>query len=187
MANSHRTESRTGGRSAGFTMVELIMVLAIAGIVSAFVMTRFLGANTFNAIVVRDQLVAMIRNAQQNALGRSSVSLTLTPNVGGSALTVVRSDDGGVVETVALNLGDVALSSDNNITTSCGSPNGQNAVSNGTPLTINFAELGSLTNSGVSGSVGAVNSALRICVNNDPVFSICVSPSGFAYAGDCDD
>lgn len=168
-------------------MVELIMVLAITGIVSAFVMTRFLGANTFNALVVRDQLVAMIRAAQQNALGRSGVSLTLTPNAGGSALTVVRSDSGGVVESVALDFSDVVLSSDNNITTACGSPNGQNVVSSGTPLTINFGELGSLANSGVTGSVSAVNSALRICVNNDPVFSVCVSPSGYAYAGSCDD
>lgn len=163
------------------------MVLAIAGIVSAFVMTRFLGANTFNALVVRDQLVATIRAAQQNALGRSSVSLTLTPDASGSTLNVVRSDSGGVFESVSLDFNDVVLSSDNNITTSCGSPNGQNVVSNAAPLTINFGELGALTNSGVTGSVGPVNSALRICVNNDPVFSVCISPSGFAYAGNCDD
>ena len=168
-------------------MVEMIVTLVIMGVLSAVIMTRFLDTNTFNAIVVRDQLVAMIRIAQQNALGRSNVSLSLTPSAGGDSLTVVRSDSGGMVDSVTVDLSDVALSSDNNITTACGSPNGQNAVANGTPLTINFGELGSLANSGVTGSVAAVNSALRICVNNDPVFSVCVSPSGFAYRGTCDE
>lgn len=182
---NHRASVHNG--AAGFTMVEMIVTLVIMGVLSAVIMTRFLDANTFNAIVVRDQLVAMIRVAQQNALGRSNVSLSLTPSASGDNLTLVRSDSGGVVESVTVDLTSVALSSDNNIITSCGSPNGQNAISNATPLTINFGELGSLANSGVTGNVGAVNSALRICVNNDPVFSVCVSPSGFAYRGNCDD
>lgn len=173
-------------RIVGFTMIEMIVTLVLIGILSAVIMTRFLGANTFNAIVVRDQLVAMIRTAQQNALGRSDVSLVLTPSAGGDDLTIVRSDSGGVVESVTVDLGDVSLSSDNNIVTSCGSPNGSNAVSNGAPLTLNFGELGTLENSGVTGNIGAVNSALRICVNNDPALSVCISPSGFAYRGDCD-
>ena len=55
-------------------------------------------------------------------------------------------------------------------------------------MTISFGELGNLGSSGVLGgaSTGAVSSAVRVCLNNDPVFSVCFSPSGFAYAGDCD-
>lgn len=182
---SKRSTSKQADES-GFSMVELIIGLVIAGIVAAVAMSRFTDGNAFNAIIVRDQLIAMIRTAQQSALGRSNVALTLTPNASASSLTVVRSDDGGTVDTVSVNLDSVSLSGDINVTASCGSVNGQTAIASGSPLAINFAELGALGDSGV-GSVSTVVSGLRICLNNDPVFSVCVSPSGFAYAGDCDD
>lgn len=164
----------------------MIITLVIVGIVSAFAMSRFLGANTFNAIIVRDQLIAMLRVTQQNALGRSGVSLTATPNASGSELIIVRNDSSGVIDSVSVDLDSVSLTGDINITSSCGTQNGQSAISNATPLVVNFGELGSLANSGVTGGIGPVSSGLRICLNNDPVFSVCVSPSGFAYAGDCD-
>ena len=175
-----------GTEELGFTLVELIIAMVVAGIVSAVVISRFVDSNAFNAIVARDQIIAMVRNAQQSALGRSNVALTLTPTVDGSELVVTRSDSGGEADSVTVDIDSVSLSADINLTSSCGSTGGQASITNATPLTINFGELGSLTNSGVTGAVGAVNSALRICLNNDPVFSVCVSPSGFAYAGDCE-
>lgn len=182
-----RSKAPKNFNKSGFTLIELIITLVILGIVSAVVIPRFISGNSFNAVLVRDQLVAMIRNAQQAALGRANVSLTFTPNSGGSDLSVARADSVGPTETVNIDLSSVTLSGDINVTSSCGSVNGQAAITDSTPMTINFGELGSLANSGVTGSVGPVNSGLRICLNNDPVFSVCVSPSGFAYAGDCDD
>lgn len=173
---------------SGFTLIEMIIALVILAIVSSVIMSRFLGSNEFNALIVRDQLISIIRTAQQNALGRTAVSLSVSPDASGDELAVVRSDSGGIVESISIDMRSVSISGDINVTSSCGSVNGQYAITNATPLTINFGELGSLANSGVTGgTIGPVNSALRICLNNDPVFSMCVSPSGFAYVGDCDD
>ena len=170
----------------GFTLVEMIVVMLLVAIVSATVISRFVGGNAFNPTIVRDQLISMVRGAQQASLGRTGVNLTITPAASGQSLALVTSDSGGTIESIAVDLGGVSLSGDINDTDSCASTPGADNITNATPMTITFAELGNLGNSGVTGSIGAVNSALRICVNNDVLMSVCVSPSGFAYAGDCD-
>ncbi|GAB5499202.1 MAG: hypothetical protein PsegKO_15130 [Pseudohongiellaceae bacterium] len=170
----------------GFTLVEVIVVIVLIGIVSALIVPRFLGSTSFNPVIIRDQIITMVRSAQQGALGRPDVEMTITPNPAGSEVTLTLSDNSGVFEENTAPLGDVSLSGDINTTASCGTTSGSQSISNSAPMTINFGELGDLAVSGVTGSTGAVTSALRICVNNNPVNSVCVSPSGFAYAGDCD-
>ncbi|MEX2470105.1 MAG: type II secretion system protein [Pseudohongiellaceae bacterium] len=173
-------------QSRGFSLVELVATLVLIGIISAVVVPRFVGSTSFNPIIVRDQLIAMARSAQQNALGRADVVMTVTPNPTGTEVTLTVSDGGGVIDEATAPLNDVSLSGDINITASCAATPGADAISNANPLTIAFGELGDLAVSGVTGSTGAVLSALRICINNTAVYSVCVSPSGFAYAGDCD-
>lgn len=170
----------------GLTLVELIITLAILGILSAVIMPRFLGSNTLNAVIVRDQIVALTRIAQQSALGRDEVVLTIQPNVSGSNATVTVSYDSPAVEieSATMPYSDVSLTTDNTAASCAGGAS--NAITNANPLNLNFGGLGDLLASGVSGSEAAVNSALRICVNNEPALSVCVSPSGFAYVGDCD-
>jgi len=170
----------------GFTLVEAILVIVLIGIISAVVVPRFVGSSSFNPIIVRDQIIATVRNAQQNALGRPDVELTITPDAGGSEVTLTVSDGGGVIDQTSAPLNDVSLSGDINITASCATTPGANAITSASPLTIAFGELGDLAVSGVGGNTGAVLSALRICINDSAVNSVCVSPSGFAHAGDCD-
>lgn len=170
----------------GFTLVEIIIVLVIVAVLAVFAISRFLSASTFNAPVIRDQLVSIVRTAQQNSLGRPDVSVAITPSSDGSSVTITSSDNGGTVSSYQTNLRDVSLSGDINTTASCGATPGGQSITNANPMTINFGELGDLAVSGVTGSTGAVTSALRVCVNNNPVNSVCVSPSGFAYPGDCD-
>lgn len=172
--------------SEGFTLVEAILVIVLIGIVSVVVVPRFLGSTSFNPVIVRDQIIATARSARQNALGRPSVQLIIAPSAAGDRVTLTVSDGGGVIDEVTAPLDDVSLSGDINITASCGSTPGSDAITSTSPLTIAFGELGDLETSGVTGNIGPVNSALRICLNNSAVNSVCVSPSGFAYAGDCD-
>lgn len=169
----------------GFTVTEMIITLVIIGILSAVIMPRILGRTAFNAPIVRDQIVSMARIAQQSSLGRDSVALTVQPNLSASSVVLSATSSGGTIESVSLPMTDVTITTDNT-DSSCGSPAGANTVSNGSPLYINYGALGNLINSGVSGSEAAVTSALRICINEEPALSVCVSPSGFAYVGDCD-
>lgn len=176
-----------GFNTQGFTLVELIVTLVIVSILAIVAIARFLRADTFNPVVVHDQLISMARTAQQSALGRSPVSLTVTPNAAGSEVVIQSVDGAGVIEEVALSLAGVSLSADINNTSSCEASSAA-PISSAAPLTIAFGELGNLADTTVvNGATGnPVNSALRVCVNDSATYSVCVSPSGFAYGGDCD-
>ena len=172
-------------KANGFTIVEIIIALVLVGIVGAVTISRFIGGNSFNPLAVQGQIVSIIRAGQQSTLGRSGVEVTLTPNAPGSELTVELEDAGGAIETQTIDLGGVTLSGDVNTTDSCDDTAGATTVSSGSPMVIRFGELGDLGNSGF-GAGTAVTSAVRVCLNNDSQFSVCVSPAGFAYEGDCD-
>lgn len=173
-------------RQLGFTMIESVMVIVFIGILAVFVMARFSSGDTFNSVIIRDQIVSLVRTAQQASLGRTSVSMTITPSAGGDSVTITTSDGGGTIDSVQLDLSNVTLSGDINKTASCAVDDGDFAIASATPMTLNFGELGDLGVSGVTGNTGAISSAVRICVNDSATDSVCVSPSGFAYAGNCD-
>lgn len=181
-----RGVTRLSKCAAGFTLIEVVVVILILSVISAVAISRILSGNALNAIVVRDQIISLARTAQQNALGRSDVDLIITPSAGGDEITLATNDNTGVVESYTFSFSSVSLSGDINDTDSCAVTNGADAITNATPLTLTFGELGDLGVSGVIGSTGAVTSAVRICLNDTASESVCVSPSGFAYAGDCD-
>jgi MSHA pilin protein MshC len=174
------------GFSRGFTIVEVVVVIVILGVLGLVVVSRFADSNSLNDNIARDQIVSLARIAQQASMGRADVTLTITPNASGNELELSVADDGDVIESATISTRGVSLSGDINVTDSCEVTPGASAISNGAPMTLTFEQLGNLGTSGVTGSTGAVTSALRICVNNSAVNSVCVSPSGFAYGGDCD-
>ena len=170
----------------GLTLVELVTVIAILAVIGAVAISRMLSGNTLNAIVVRDQIISLARTAQQNALGRADVELIITPSASGDEITLSTNDDSGGIESYTFSMASVSLTGDINDTDSCAVTSGADAITNAAPMTLRFGELGDLGVSGVTGSTGAVTSAVRICLNDTESESVCVSPSGFAYAGDCD-
>lgn len=171
--------------ATGFTLIEAVIVITLIGIISVVTISRFLGGNAFNPLAVQGQIVSMIRAGQQSALGRNDVEVTLTPNGTGTELTVELEDISGAIETQTVELRGVTLSGDVNDTDSCEVTSGATTISSGSPMILRFEELGDLGNSGF-GAGTAVTTAVRICVNNDADFSVCVSPAGFAYEGNCD-
>ena len=170
----------------GFTIIEFVIVILIAGVLSAVVFARFFDNQQFNGIILRDRIIAAARAAQQSALGRADVVLTITPNAGATQVTVNLSEVGGTIQSLVVDSRGVTLSGDVDVTSSCGTVAGTNAITNANPMTLEFGELGDLETSGVTGSTAVPTTSVRICINDSATESVCVSPSGFAYGGDCD-
>lgn len=168
----------------GFTIIEMVVAIVIVGILSAVTLSRFMGGNAFNAPIVRDQIISLARIAQQSALGRNDVEMTITPNPAGTSVFIEVTDSNGAnqISAETLSLESVVLSGDANNTDSCAPGDAGVAISNGNPMELVFGELGGLEE--VSGV--AVTSAVRICINSNASDSVCLSPSGFAYGGVCD-
>ena len=63
----------------GFSLVELILVMVIAGILAAVAVPRLVGKNSFDTRGFADQLAATVRSAQKLAVSqRRDVSVHLT-------------------------------------------------------------------------------------------------------------
>lgn len=72
---------RVGDNQRGFTLVELIMVMVIAGILAAVVAPRFFDANVFKSKGFADQVQATLRYAQKEAIAqRGYVCLAIAVN-----------------------------------------------------------------------------------------------------------
>lgn len=178
--------TRTGS-AQGFTLIELIVAIVLIGILSAVTFSRFLRSDTFNASINRDQIISSVRAAQQKVIGRSDVSLTLQPE--GGQLQLIVEQDNTEVQRSSAPLDGVSLSGDVNILDSCANTSGAYAITASNPMLLEFDSLGDLRRGGVQGGdyPGPVVTGLRICVNNNPQYSVCVSKAGYAYAGDCVD
>lgn len=170
----------------GFTIIEAVVVTVLIGIVAAVVMSRFLRSDSYNAIIARDQVVSMARAAQQKALGRDDIELTITPS--GNNLAIVISDSTGDVQSANVNASNVAFSGDVDQLDGCAVTAGTDAVTGAAPFVLRYDSLGDLQEGGVTGATGfpaTISSGARLCINNTAVMSVCWSATGYAYTGDC--
>ena len=170
-------------KASGFTLVEIVITLLIVGLLAAVVTARFADANAFNGVVLRDQIIALTRLGQQSAFGRPGVELRVTPDGGGDA-SLVLSDANGVIRRNTIAVAAVDFRADVDVTASCSSSQGA-PVTSGNSFIIAFSELGGAASAGV-GSLSAVTTSVRLCIDAAVNTSVCVSPAGFAYIGDCD-
>jgi len=101
-------------RSAGFSLVELTMVVAIVAIVSAIAVPRLSNATVrYQLDAAARRLTGDIEYAQQEAIASSS-SRTLTFNFLGMSYTITKRDSSGnasVVSVISLNDGPYRASS----------------------------------------------------------------------------
>lgn len=176
-------------RLRGYTVIELVVSIVLLGIVAAVVIPRFMAPNAFDEPVARDGLLTTIRAAQQAALGRDDVTFEIDRT--GSAWHLQVKDSGSTLrefefsaENIILETGSPASSND-----TC-STSFDTAVANDFELSFDaMGNLGEFSNTGVPGAPVAVDddfNGVRICLNDTDALSICVSPAGYAHAGNCD-
>jgi MSHA pilin protein MshC len=65
----------------GFTLVELVTVMVLIGIISVSMFSRIGAATSANVQAGRDDLIAALFFAQQTAMARSGITLTVNNNV----------------------------------------------------------------------------------------------------------
>lgn len=180
-------------KQQGFSVIELVLAILIIGIISTVAMSRLLEGDTYNAAVVRDQIISLARAGHHRALGRTDVALILRPN--GNDLEVITAEDFvdandfTTLQSSSIDARSVTVKGDVNVTASCGLTSGTDLLGNAAPMVIQYNELGDLYRGGVTSAVGypiAASTAMRLCINDDPIVSICFSPAGFAFAGDCE-
>jgi type II secretory pathway pseudopilin PulG len=162
-------------KNFGFTLVELISVLVVAGASTTLVMSRFADTSTFDERLASDQILSIARTAQQLGFSRSSVELFFQDT--GSELKVA-ARVGGVEQTSrTFPKSEVTIMVDG--TSTGGNPGVCSSLTS--PITLQFD-----SNAEVSGAYpsGNYNQGFPICLNgNTP--NLCISPAGFAHLGSC--
>ena len=153
-------------RPAGFTIVELVAVIALVGVLMSVSIGRLAGTVAFDEIVVRDGILSIARGAQQTSLGQQNVQLKMS--VSGSNVTVSSLVSGAIDSTKTFPSNDVAITAG-----AVGSGTACGAISS--PITLAYAS---------DGEVESVDSdGFPICLNGQN--SLCISPAGFVHRGAC--
>jgi len=194
--STHRSTRHPPGE-AGFTIVELVAVILIASILGMVAFARFISPSAFNEQGTQDALLTSIRQAQQAALGRSDVTFEIGAGAGEYQF---------VVKTASQELNRTTVSSQGVVL--------QTGTAAALAVTTDSCASGTRFDESVSGFVIAFDSrgniatfdyaanpeaglqsttdplfdfnGVRICVNDSVAASVCVSPAGYAYEGNCE-
>lgn len=157
-------------KQQGFTLIELITVIILLGILSAFAVSRFPDSQGFSTTIIKNQLLASARLAQQTSLSRASsaanITLTVSENLGEWNLSIT--SGGNTLFLAQVEQGSEKIRFGTSISGSCSSLAAA-------PFTVTF--------DGDGNRIPFQN--LRICVDSDTDLELCISPSGYAYEGTC--
>lgn len=157
-------------KQKGFTLIELVTVIILLGILSVFTLSRFSSGQTYSSVLVKNQLLASLRLTQQTALSRASANDDVV-------LSLTSSSDRWLFETSVGNgerfLSQVDAKAEK--------------VYVGTDFSSSCSALPQLpvliTFDGDGNRVPSSN--LRICIDADITYELCISASGYAYEGAC--
>lgn len=152
-------------RQHGFTLIELVVILVIAGILTAYILPRLATRSSFDERVFRDEIISTARYAQQLAMMRGR-GYTIRFRMLNASRQYGIDQQQGANPAVWLNSADAKnypLAYPNAISTS--------------PATINvsFNALGSESN----------NTATTININGVASNIVCIDASGYAHLGAC--
>lgn len=163
----------------GFTLIELIIVIILISILSALGVGLLVGTDGFSARVSGDQWLTSLRLSQRLALLKQSssalVSMTVTQSSSDWNISI---DFSGI----QLNSFDIERNRVNFHSTTSDFASSCDALPSATfPLTLYFDGYGDLVTSGRT----QLSTNTRFCFENGNSEELCISPSGYAYAGTC--
>ena len=162
-------------RGKGFTLVELVSVIALLGIIASVASSRFFDRDDFDRRIHSDQLLSLFRSVQQLAFSRDNVDLYIQDL--GSEISFSSRVDGVESESRKFSKNEISIKLD---TSGIGGEAGQCSGLSST-LTIAFSEDAEL-DEGYLG--GTYENGFSVCLNGDNP-SLCISPAGFAHLGSC--
>lgn len=178
-------------KNPGFTIIELVVVIVLIGIIGLTAFSRFTSPNAFNEAAASDALITTIRAAQQASLGRSSVTFEI--NTVADDWQFVAKSGGTAISTTTVSTSDVKLETGSAAvlavpTDSCAAGTSFDTPVNNFVITFdNRGNIASFSNATVgTENISGTFNGVRICVNDMVEASVCVSPAGYAYSGDCD-
>lgn len=176
-------------QNAGFSIVELVIVIIIMGIVAVTAFARFTSGSAFNAAGAQDAIISIAHATQQASLGRDNTSLQIDSSGGNWIFSVVAGSPTVTVRSLSVPVDNVILETGSAVASANTCANSfDTAVAN--DFVVNFNRKGDLvdfTNNASTEIVDASFNGIRLCVNDNPVFAVCISPAGYAYEGNCDD
>tara|TARA_R110001583_G_scaffold82826_2_gene219441 strand:- start:234 stop:746 length:513 start_codon:yes stop_codon:yes gene_type:complete len=146
-------------RAAGFTLVELIAVIALLGILSAVAISQFGNTQTYHDLQLKDQLISTARVAQQTALNRYNQTVTLEVSRPGDWLLEVKADG------LPLKRQLIAASA-----AQLFAPGGAQ-ISGSTPYVVGYDNLGNLA-SGATANLSFDGASAHL---------LCITVAGYAY------
>jgi len=154
----------------GFTLIELITVIILLGILSAFAISRFPSSQSYSTTIIKNQFIASARLAQQTSLARSSTTSNVTLSISevSEEWNLVIAGAGGDSNTAKVDKGNEQIRFGTNLVSAC-------SALTASPLTLVF--------DGDGNRIPRQN--LRVCIDSDIDYELCISPSGYAYEGTC--
>lgn len=166
-------------KSAGFTLIELIMVIVLISIISVLGIGLLPSAQNYKSPLFTDQLLNALRTTQRLALLRENPTDVLSLNISrtGSEFQLQILQSAIQVDLISIeHAGNNLVISNTDFTTPC-------AALTPTP----FPYVLYFNGAGERSDASRVqnNTNLRVCVLATPERELCIAPSGYAYVGSC--